>query len=385
MKGLSIRIISSMENKKPYIAMMFIQFVYAGMALFSKAAIGAGMNPFVFVAYRQAFASLALTPFSIFLERKKVPRPSFCLLCKIFFVSLFGITLSLNLYYVALNNTSATVATATTNTIPAITFIIAAFLRMESITLKHYYEVAKVIGTTVCLSGALVVALYNGPAVKLMNWNSSSSFHHHQTGHISNDPSPPSNSSSKAIDSVKGALIMLSANTVWSFWLILQGPLIKLYPAKIHLTSLQCWFSCIQSLIVAVIFEKNNPSSWKLGWDINLLSVAYCGIVVTGMTYWLQAWCIERKGPVFIAMFTPLALVITIIFSAFIWKEQLHWGSIAGALLLIGGLYSVLWGKSKEELTNTTTEEDRENDEKTKEANELELIDAERQLKCVIE
>ncbi|KAI3912964.1 hypothetical protein MKW98_019317 [Papaver atlanticum] len=378
MKGLSTRITSSMESQKPYIAMMFIQFVYAGMALFSKAAIGAGMNPFVFVAYRQAFASLALTPFSFFLERKKAPRPSFYLLCKIFFASLFGITLSLNLYSVALKNTSATVATASTNTIPAITIIIAD----GNHYFKAYYGVAKVVGTIICLSGALVVALYKGPAVKFMNWNSPSSFHHHQTSHISNDPS---NSSSKAVDSVKGALIMLSANTFWSFWLILQGPLIKLYPAKVHLTSLQCWFSCIQSLIVAVIFERNNPSSWKLGWDIHLLSVAYCGIVVTGITYWLQAWCIERKGPVFIAMFTPLALVITIIFSAFIWKEQLHWGSIAGALLLIGGLYSVLWGKNKEELTNTTTEEDIENDEKTKEANELELIDAERQLKCVIE
>ncbi|MCL7028238.1 hypothetical protein MKW94_009052 [Papaver nudicaule] len=377
MKGLLIRKFSSMESKKPYIAMMFIQLVYAGMALFSKAAIGAGMNPFVFVVYRQTFASLALTPFSIFLERKKAPRPSFCLLCKIFFVSLFGITLSLNLYYVALNNTSATVATATTNTIPAITFIIAAFLRMESIAIKHYHGVAKVVGTTVCLSGALVVALYKGPAVKFMNWNSSSSLHHHQTGHISNGPSSPSYSSTKAVDSVKGALIMLSANTVWSFWVILQGPLIKLYPAKVHLTSLQCWFSCIQSLIVAIIFERSNPSAWKLEWDIHLLSVAYCGIVVTGITYWLQAWCIEKKGPVFIAMFTPLALVITIIFSAFIWKEQMHWGSIAGALLLIGGLYSVLWGKNKEEVTNTRTEEEIKN--------ELESIDAERQLKCLVE
>ncbi|RZC49030.1 hypothetical protein C5167_017454 [Papaver somniferum] len=160
MKGLSARITSSMESQKPYIAMMFIQFVYAGMALFSKAAIGAGMNPFVFVAYRQAFASLALTPFSFFLERKKAPRPSFYLLCKIFFASLFGITLSLNLYSVALKNTSATVATASTNTVPAITIIIAVFLRMEIITLKHYYGVAKVVGTIICLSGALVVALY---------------------------------------------------------------------------------------------------------------------------------------------------------------------------------------------------------------------------------
>ena len=58
-----------MGSQNPYIAMLFIQFVYAGMALFSKAAIAKGMNPYVFVVYRQAFASLALAPFAFFLER----------------------------------------------------------------------------------------------------------------------------------------------------------------------------------------------------------------------------------------------------------------------------------------------------------------------------
>lgn len=62
----------AMENKKPYIALVFIQFVYAGMALFSKAAISKGMNPFVFVVYRQAFAALALAPFAFFFERSVI-------------------------------------------------------------------------------------------------------------------------------------------------------------------------------------------------------------------------------------------------------------------------------------------------------------------------
>jgi len=50
------------------------------------------------------------------------------------------------------------------------------------------------------------------------------------------------------------------------------------------------------------------------------------GIVVSGITYWMQVWVIEKKGPVFTAMFTPLALVITAIISAFLWKEKLYWG-----------------------------------------------------------
>lgn len=62
------------KSQKPYIAMLFTQFVYAGMALFSKAAIAKGMNPQVFVFYRQAFASLALVPFAFFLERLLIKK-----------------------------------------------------------------------------------------------------------------------------------------------------------------------------------------------------------------------------------------------------------------------------------------------------------------------
>lgn len=59
----------AMENQKPYIALAFIQLVYAGMALFSKAAMVKGMNPFIFVVYRQAFAAFALAPFAFFFKR----------------------------------------------------------------------------------------------------------------------------------------------------------------------------------------------------------------------------------------------------------------------------------------------------------------------------
>ena len=68
MKGL-FGCLNAMENHKPYIAMLLVQFVYAGMAVFSKAAIARGMNSFVFVVYRQAFASVSLLPFAFFLER----------------------------------------------------------------------------------------------------------------------------------------------------------------------------------------------------------------------------------------------------------------------------------------------------------------------------
>lgn len=336
-----------MKTHKPYVAMLFVQLVYAGMAMFSKVAIAKGMNPFVFVVYRQAFASVALAPFAYFYESNKSALLSFNLLCMIFLVSLCGLSLSLNLYYFAINYTSATFAAATTNTIPVVTFVMALLLRMESVSVKRLHGIAKVLGSVVGISGALVFAFVKGPPLKFMSHESSISKESVETS---------LKSSSTRGEWVKGSLTMLLANTAWSLWLILQGPIIKQYPAKLRLTTLQCFFSCIQSVFWAVAIERN-PSAWRLGFDIHLLSLIYCGVGVTGITYWLQVWAIEKKGPVFIAMFTPLALIITVVLSALLWREPLHLGSVGGALLLVGGLYSVLWGKNKEEGKGETNEQ----------------------------
>ncbi|QCD94562.1 WAT1-related protein [Vigna unguiculata] len=335
MKSFLFRCVAIVEKNKPYVAMLFVQFVYAGMALLSKAAISKGMSPYVFVVYRQAFASVALSPFAFF--DSKQPAPLSCnLLCKLFLVSLVGLTLSSNLYYVSINYTTATFAAASSNTVPAITFIMALLIRVETISIKRAHGIAKILGSILSLSGAITFALVKGPPLSFMKW------------YQQNQNQTPSTVVHYKVDIIKGPLMMLLANTTWSLWLILQGFVVKQYPAKLRLTALQCFFSFMQSTVVAVAVERHNPSAWKLGWDIHLLSVAYCGIVVTGICYWLQVCTIETKGPVFTAMFTPLALIITAIFSALLWKETLYLGSVGGTILLVVGLYSVLWGKSKE-------------------------------------
>nr|GMD85163.1 WAT1-related protein At1g43650-like [Ipomoea batatas] len=130
--------------------------------------------------------------------------------------------------------------------------------------------------------------------------------------------------------------------------LLVWAPIMKQYPAKLRLVTLQCSICCVVSTIWGAIMERD-LSSWKLGWDINLLSVVYCGIVVTGIAYWLQAWVVEKKGPVYASIFNPLALMLTAFFSVLFLNETLHWGSVLGAALLVLGLYGFLWGKQKEQ------------------------------------
>lgn len=52
----------------------------------------------------------------------------------------------------------------------------------------------------------------------------------------------------------------------------------------------------------------------------------------------------------FLAMSTPLGFVFTIIASALLLGEIISLGSILGGVLLVGGLYCVLWGKNREQV-----------------------------------
>ncbi|KAL7131435.1 hypothetical protein ABFS83_12G002900 [Erythranthe nasuta] len=333
-----------MEENKALMAVVVIQSIYAGYFVLTKLAFDVGMNTFVFVFYRQAAATLFLAPISFFFLRKTAAPPlSLSIFIKIFMLSLFGITMSLDVVGVALKYSSASLGAATSNTLPVITFFLAVLFRMEKVNIRTSTGIMKIAGVVLCIGGVATIAFYRGPLLQIL-------MHHHliNINHLSDQQLLIQHQIPDTKTWIKGVFLMLLSNITWALWLVLQGRVLKSYPSKLLLTTMQCLMSTVQSFIVALAFARN-PAQWKLGWNIRLISVAYCGIVVTGFTFYLQAWVIEKKGPVFLAMTTPLIMVITIIISAFIFGEIITFGSILGALLLVGGLYFVLWGKTKEE------------------------------------
>ncbi|KAJ4969803.1 hypothetical protein NE237_002902 [Protea cynaroides] len=62
-------------------------------------------------------------------------------------------------------------------------------------------------------------------------------------------------------------------------------------------------------------------------------------LILTGNTAW---------RPIFAAMFSLLQLIIVGIFSAIVFAEGLHLGGLIGAILIVMGLYLVLWEKSSD-------------------------------------
>ncbi|GAB4829793.1 hypothetical protein Ancab_019448 [Ancistrocladus abbreviatus] len=204
-------------------------------------------------------------------------------------------TLSQNLYLESLAFTSATFASTLGNLVPAITYILAVSCRLEKLALRSLPGKAKVAGTVIGIGGAMMMTLYKGVEIKLCS-NNSHILKHGQTVRHSRDG-----------NRVLGALLFVGSSLSYASWLILQA---------------------------------------KMGEK--LLSVSYLGIVGPGLMMALIAWCVRLRGPLFVSIFNPLALILVAIAGAFILDEKLFLGSVLGALLIICGLYMVLWGKGKE-------------------------------------
>ncbi|XP_042418105.1 WAT1-related protein At5g64700-like isoform X2 [Zingiber officinale] len=334
-----------MSDKKPYFVAVFIQLAYTGYFMTSKAAFDKGMSTFVFIFYRHIAASLLLASLAAIFQRKSSTPLTFTISLKLFLHAIIGIPLSLNLYNTGLKYTSASVASAIANCSPVFTFSIAVLFRREIFRTKRLSGISKVLGITLCLIGVLIVALYKGP-----HW----SLHHHLFGHNQRHRSQEPVLPDKRW--IEGTLLMITSAMATSLWLVLQGFLLKEYPPKLLFTTIECLFGTLQSLFVALVFERDS-SKWKLHLDMGFLAILYCGFVVTGVAFYLQTWCLEKKGPVFLSIFTPLSLVFTLIISTLA-GEVVHLGSILGAILMAGGLYGVLWGKSMESLPGEVTIED---------------------------
>ncbi|KAI6701902.1 hypothetical protein NL676_011038 [Syzygium grande] len=337
-----------MDDGASYVAMVLVQLAYGGSNILMKIALEKGLNQLVFIVYRHLIAVLLLGPLAYVLERKQRPSLSVKVMAKIFVLSSLGTTIHLNVYYAGLAYSSATVASALSNVIPCISFLFAVMLRMEKLSIKNASGQAKIFGALICVSGSLtftfwkkgylIRSLLKKPLISLHDTSQASDFLRHGKENW-----------------IKGSLLILTSHIAWSAWLILQAVVYKAYPAPLSLTTLICLFASLQSSVLSLFFAIDQ-SLWKLEWNVQLWTIIYAGVVSSSLVYYLQTWCISHKGPVFVAMFSPLQLVIVGIFSAVAFEEQFHLGSLIGACIIVLGLYCVLWGKRKESLDNAQLE-----------------------------
>ncbi|KAG6466245.1 hypothetical protein ZIOFF_075964 [Zingiber officinale] len=330
-----------LQKCKPYVAMTSLQFGYAGMNIITKVSLNHGMSHYVLVVYRHAFATLSIAPFAIILERKVRPKITFPIFLQIFVLGLLGPVIDQNFYYAGLKFTSPTFSCAMSNMLPAMTFVLAILCRMEKVQLKKVRCQAKMVGTLVTVAGAMLMTLYKGPLME-MAWTKQAS--PHQSGAAADGSTDK--------DWFKGCIFLIIATLAWASLFVLQAATIKKYDAPLSLTTLICGVGTLQAVAVTLIME-HEPSVWKIGFDMNLLAAAYAGIVTSSIAYYVQGLVIQEKGPVFASAFSPLMMIIVAIMGSFILAEKIYLGGVLGAVLIVFGLYSVLWGKHKENREKT--------------------------------
>ncbi|CAH8312514.1 unnamed protein product [Eruca vesicaria subsp. sativa] len=332
---------SFLKSSKPYFAMISLQFGYAGMNIITKISLNTGMSHYVLVVYRHAIATAVIAPFAFFFERKAQPKITFAIFMQLFILGLLGLpVIDQNFYYMGLKYTSPTFSCAISNMLPAMTFILAVLFRMEMLDVKKLWCQAKIAGTVVTVAGAMLMTVYKGPIVKLF-WTKYMHLQH------ANDTTPSSNSNDNK-DFLKGSILLIFATLAWASLFVLQAKILKTYSKhQLTLTTLVCFIGTLQATAVTFVME-HNPSAWRIGWDMNLLAAAYSGIVASSISYYVQGIVMKKRGPVFATAFSPLMMVIVAIMGSFVLAEKIFLGGVIGAVLIVIGLYAVLWGKQKE-------------------------------------
>ncbi|KAL1531144.1 WAT1-related protein-like protein [Salvia divinorum] len=70
---------------------------------------------------------------------------------------------------------------------------------------------------------------------------------------------------------------------------------------QLSLTVLVCFMGTLQSIIVT-FFMEHRPHSWAIEFDMNLLAVAYAGIISSSISYYVQGMVMQKTGPVIVAI-----------------------------------------------------------------------------------
>ncbi|XP_034205354.1 WAT1-related protein At2g39510-like isoform X2 [Prunus dulcis] len=303
------------NRAKPFVAVTLMQFGFAGMSIISKFALNRGMSQHVLVVYRHAVATVFIAPFAVVFDRPVIDQ---------------------NLFYTGMKLTTATFTSAMCNVLPAFAFIMAWIFRLENINFRSLHSLAKILGTIVTVGGAMLMTLINGPMLNLP-WTRRNI---HQESKSAIDHQDP----------IKGAVMIGAGCFCWAGFVNLQAITLKSYPAELSLAAWICLMGTVQGTVVALGFEWDNPAAWSIHWDSKLLAAVYSGIICSGVAYYIQGLVMKERGPVFVTAFSPLSMIIVAVMSSFMLAEIMYLGRVIGAMVIVIGLYMVLWGKSKDRI-----------------------------------
>ncbi|KAK8957086.1 WAT1-related protein [Platanthera zijinensis] len=306
-----------------------VQLVGAVYIVLLKPMLSLGVKPLFIIICGSLAMSFFIFPFALAFEKKKWPsRLSRTLLVQFILIALGGVTTFQALMFVGINKTSPAIAAAMPNLAPGIIFIIAACLRFEKVDFKCNYTKTKILGTMICLAGAVALSLLQSP--------------------VESSDSQKSSQENAYKDWIIGCSCLLGAVLVLSCSTVLQAITMMEFPAPLSLCCATTLIGSILTGAVQFITEGKLDMGQPTISIQAIISFVLLGGMVIALCVAFQTWAVLKKGPVMVSMFSPIQTVCSAILSSIILGQVIQFGSVAGMLAMVFGLYMVLWAKKKE-------------------------------------
>jgi len=221
---------------------------------------------------------------------------------------------------------------------------------VEAINIFTKDGILKVIGTVVCVSGAVLMVLYRGQSLIGLGGNNTSNGIV-IPGTWSSNPYPPHWLTSTMFEyGVEtwhlGVLCLLGNCIMVAAYLVIQAPVMIRYPASLSLTAYSYFFATIFMVLTGVLVT-DGLHEWALT-KTEIIAVLYAGIVASCLSYSIMTWANKILGPSLVALYNPLQPAFSTILSTIFLGDPVYLGSIIGGLFIIAGLYMVTWARYNE-------------------------------------
>ncbi|KAH9571238.1 hypothetical protein CY35_02G084400 [Sphagnum magellanicum] len=338
-----------------HFSLAFIHLGFAGLQILARVALVDGVSQYMFSIYRNILGFALIAPLAYYVERGKRPQLTFSMLCKFNLLALTGIVGSQQLFLAGLWLTSPLFTAVAQNLIPIFTFLLAVSFGLEEVRFFRRDGIAKVLGTIICIGGAMTVSLYKGMVIIKAD-------RLHSMNLLQADQYTQPFRNLATIYGLSGPLVEYKINNFhlgiicllldtfsWAVYLTLQMPILRKFPAPMTVNAFTYMFGFIQVGLVGAVWEGNIKFlDFNLSSSGQVIAILYAGIIASGVNYVLQSWCVQRAGPFIASVYNPLQMVFAAALAVLILGDTVFLGTLLGAILVVGGFYMVVYGQALE-------------------------------------